>query len=271
MPSELLFSCHYSERQVPFERHFHNVYEMVYVCSGKALFQIENFCYEAGEKSLVFISKLEAHSVKILEGEYRRYYLLLSPFQLERTLEDPRLRAIFVSRPAGFCHCFSVAEIAGKAEALLAVMAEETQNQGELSDVYCKALLNQLMVDCYRLRGSLFPTAEQKRDHAVYQVQSYLDRHFAEDLSISDLAQKFFLSPSYLSHAFRSWSGCSPKQYIMHCRISCARELLMTSDLSVSSVSARCGFGDVNNFIRFFRRETGMTPAHYRKSLRSAP
>lgn len=99
----------------------------------------------------------------------------------------------------------------------------------------------------------------------MLEAQAYIDAHFCEALPLKKLARRFYISPSYLSHAFRDWTGYSPKQYIMLSRLSYARELLLTTGDGVAAVAARCGFGDVNNFIRSFRQETGLTPAAYRR------
>jgi AraC-like DNA-binding protein len=48
-------------------------------------------------------------------------------------------------------------------------------------------------------------------------------------------------------------------------RLSYAKELLLTTDLGVAEISARSGFGDVNNFIRSFKRLNGVTPNRYRR------
>ncbi len=79
-------------------------------------------------------------------------------------------------------------------------------------------------------------------------------------------ARDFYLSPSYVSHAFRDRTGYSPKQYLVLCRLFYARELLLTTTQSVSQIAVRCGFGEVNNFIRTFRKHTDTTPAKYRRN-----
>ena len=50
----------------------------------------------------------------------------------------------------------------------------------------------------------------------------------------------------------------------MRTRLACAKDLLVHTALPISEVAFRAGFSDVNNFIRTFRRETGMTPLRYR-------
>lgn len=259
-----LLSCEYSTGETPCERHFHNSYELVYVCAGRARFRLGAAEYDAKPHSLLFIGKFEEHSVKTADG-YRRYSVRVSPAQLDRLLDEPGLKAVFVSRSPRFCHCFDLTPAAERVEFLFSRMAEEYRNPSVFCDTYLSALFREMMVLCYRLCGEQFPRPSRPVGDAVFAAQKYIDLHFAQNLSLGELSQKFYVSSSYLSHAFRDWTGLSPKQYIMLSRISCAKELLVSEGLPVAETAARCGFGDVSNFIRSFKSETGVTPNTYRK------
>lgn len=259
-----LLACGYSEQGIPFETHFHNAHELVYIRQGAARFRIGDAVYEAGAGSLVFISKLEEHSVDLRRQPYCRWCVQLTPAQLSRAVEEPLLRAVFASRPAGFCHVFSAGGEAPEMEQLLAAMTEEYAADRPFGRRRLAALFELLLIACYRVCGAQFPLPPRRAEEAVLGVQAYIDAHFCEELRLTELARRFYLSPSYLSHAFRDWTGYSPKQYIMLSRLSYARELLLTTGEGVAAIAGRCGFGDVNNFIRSFRGETGVTPAAYR-------
>ena len=82
--------CAYSDKTKPFERHFHNAYELLYVVSGTVEISIGAQTYTVLPHSLVFISKLEEHNIHIVEGEYRRYYILIPPSQLPQLVSEPR-------------------------------------------------------------------------------------------------------------------------------------------------------------------------------------
>lgn len=258
-------TCGYSEESVPFEKHYHNAHELVYIREGDACFRIGGAVYSAGPHTLLFISKLEEHSVDIRRGPYRRWCIQLTPAQLARAVGEPRLRAVFASRPAGFCHAFDMDGAAGQIEDLLTAMTEEYGSGRPLAGRKLSALLELLLIVCYRECRGQFPLPPRRISEAVLEAQAYIDAHFCEALPLKELARRFYISPSYLSHAFRDWTGYSPKQYIMLSRLSYARELLLTTGDGVAAVAARCGFGDVNNFIRSFRQETGLTPAAYRR------
>ena len=83
-------------------------------------------------------------------------------------------------------------------------------------------------------------------------------------MKLEDIARRFAISVSYLSHEFTSYAGRSVYEYILYRRVQLAKENLLT-DMSLSEVADRSGFGDYSGFLRSFRRMTGMAPNAYRK------
>lgn len=264
-PSDVFFQCACSQGTDPYAAHFHNTGELIYVSRGRAEYWVEGRRYEAEPGSVVCVSRLEEHSVRVVGEDSLRYYLQVTPSQLEGLLEEPRLKSVFISRPKGFCHCFSLGEAAGEAEEIFRRLYEEYENPGTLSRVYMTALFQGLMVILYRTCPERFPAPGRAVGSVVYRAQAYLDKNFTGNISIEKLAEELYVSVSYLSHVFREWTGMSPKQYVTLSRLSFSKELLMTTDLPVGEIAFRSGFGDVNNFIRSFRRQAGMTPGAYRR------
>lgn len=266
--------CEYADLPGAFTQHFHNVYEMIYVEAGAIEIKIQDKAYAAGPGSLIFLNKLEEHSLTVRAGPYRRYFAQFSPEDLEHLLPEPKLRAVFINRPGGFRPIFDLSSVSGQAQALCAGLLAEYQSPAppdKMGRLYSSALLTQLLILCYRLHSALFPLPNHPVNHAVFEIRRYIEHHFTEELSITALAQEYFLSPCYLSHCFQEWIGCSPKQYVMRSRISSAKELLLHTALTVEEVAQRCGFSDANNFIRSFKRECRVTPGQYRRRLTTIP
>ena len=81
---------------------------------------------------------------------------------------------------------------------------------------------------------------------------------------VSEIASHFHVHPSYLSTAFSSEMRTGLKQYLIHKKISAAKEMLLAGE-GVTEVCYKVGFGSSSHFIEIFRDIVGITPGEYRK------
>ena len=96
----------------------------------------------------------------------------------------------------------------------------------------------------------------------------YLEsRLFDETLRVEDAARQAGISYSYLKRLFMHRYGVSPTQYITERRMENARSWLVTTDLSITELSARLGYSSVFYFSRVFRRINGISPSEYRRRM----
>jgi len=94
----------------------------------------------------------------------------------------------------------------------------------------------------------------------------YIDRHLDEDISISEICSYVHLSKYYFCHLFKEITGMSPVKYISERRITNAKKLLISSNLSLSEIAMRSGFSSFSNFSNAFRKLEGITPGMFRKN-----
>ena len=92
----------------------------------------------------------------------------------------------------------------------------------------------------------------------------YMHRHYAEPITIEQLAAREKKSVSQYRKTFTAQFGMSPKQYLINLRMSTARHLLRTTDDKVELVAKQCGYDDYHYFCRLFRKYAGCTPSEYR-------
>lgn len=93
-----------------------------------------------------------------------------------------------------------------------------------------------------------------------------LDRHYTTPITIEQLSQEVALSPYYLIRLFRRIYKQTPHQYLIQLRITRAKELLRSSDLSVTEICMTIGFESLGSFSTLFRKEAGLSPSAYRRS-----
>ncbi len=102
--------------------------------------------------------------------------------------------------------------------------------------------------------------------HPIHLVKQYIRTHYMEDLSLSCLADKVYLSPQYLSTMFSQATGTSLNHYIRDVRIKRGKELLLTTNMKIADIGKVIGYSNIPYFCRIFQEECGQSPEKYRLS-----
>lgn len=107
---------------------------------------------------------------------------------------------------------------------------------------------------------------EQSEVNVLNQIIEYIHEHYDQDISLSELAEKFHMNYSYLSWYFKHRTNENLTAYINKIRIEKAKELLRYTDDTISQISAKIGFSEHNYFSKVFKKFTGITPVEYRNT-----
>jgi AraC family transcriptional regulator len=100
------------------------------------------------------------------------------------------------------------------------------------------------------------------------RVVAFIADEIEGDLSIARLADVACLSRFHFARAFKSATGQSPHRYVARQRFSHAKQLLLGSDRSLIDIALACGFSSHTSFSRAFARQSGLSPATYRRQRR---
>ncbi len=110
-------------------------------------------------------------------------------------------------------------------------------------------------IDCHTIRRT------------IRQACEYIDDNLSKKLTISLLANKFFISENYLCLLFRQETGKTINDYITQRRMLRAKELLASSPMYINEVAREIGYQDANYFSRQFKKQFGVTPYDYKEML----
>jgi AraC family L-rhamnose operon transcriptional activator RhaR/AraC family L-rhamnose operon regulatory protein RhaS len=123
-----------------------------------------------------------------------------------------------------------------------------------------------------QLRGMISRAYTSKKDethsitiYKIGELLSWIEREYAENLSLEDLARKANMSSRTLIRTFQKAFGMTPVEYLIRHRISKAASLLREEELTVGEVAEMTGFSDGNYFSRQFKKRTGFSPREYKK------
>ncbi|NOU96625.1 helix-turn-helix domain-containing protein [Paenibacillus sp. LMG 31456] len=99
------------------------------------------------------------------------------------------------------------------------------------------------------------------------QIFIYIHKHFDKDLSLTDIADQFNLSESYVSKLLKNSLDINFKQYVNTLKVKRAKELLNQGNYKVHEVAVIVGCNNTNSFIRIFKQYIGVSPGEYIKNL----
>ena len=109
------------------------------------------------------------------------------------------------------------------------------------------------------------PAQAQDADYVLNHILLFIEKNFHRQISIEDICAAFQCSRSYVSHTFKSSTGCNFREYINLLRIEEAKKLLVNTSFSITEISMKTGFSNSNYFSLVFQRMNGISPKEYRK------
>lgn len=98
------------------------------------------------------------------------------------------------------------------------------------------------------------------------RILEYIENNYTKDIDLTSIADAIDLSYSYIRHIFKENCGKSIIGYINTLRINKACELLRTTSISINKVALQVGYNNTQSFMRFFKKQEGVTPGEYRKT-----
>jgi len=107
--------------------------------------------------------------------------------------------------------------------------------------------------------------AERRR---IVRAALFIEAHAPGPLSLDALAGEAGLSPFHFLRSFAAVVGVTPHQYLLRCRLQRAAELLADQSRAVTDIAFDVGFNDLSNFVRTFRRASGVSPRAFRQGAR---
>ncbi|MBD5524145.1 MAG: AraC family transcriptional regulator [Lachnospiraceae bacterium] len=273
------------------KHHWHDEAEILYFSGGKFRLEINMESFPACSECLYFINPGELHSI-ITESSDHHWEdaVVFAPgilsfdsydeaqIHLIKPIRSGRLlfpRCIMPEHPAfvpirnAFMQIMHSFEQSAADDSLMeASLADSSLVTDDLtSQLYIKSSLLYILATLSDHR--LFTPTEKnldKRIESVKTVLTYIKDNYQYKIYIADLAKQVNLNEQYFCRLFKKAIGRSPMEYINEYRIMQTRRLLEESDLSVTEICLECGYNNLGNFLREFRKYTGTTPAQYRKT-----
>ncbi|MNQ94926.1 Bifunctional transcriptional activator/DNA repair enzyme AdaA [compost metagenome] len=248
--------------------HFHSTYEIFYLMSGKRTFFIKDRMMIMNEGDVMIISPNILHRTTNTEmPKHERLIVNMHESYMASVNGSYRdiLQPLFENEYMIIkCSLHDRLSIESLGQGIL----HELQEQKPGFEMYAQTLVLQLLIICCRhmqqnsIESLESPSPMHER---IYEVVRYMNNHYTQDLSLQLLADKFYVSPYYLSRFFKEATGFTFVEYLNSVRIKEAKKLLEQTNMKVSLIAKKVGFGSVTHFGRVFKLVTGHAPLFYRR------
>lgn len=255
---------HLEDRQssvIPY--HYHEFHKIVLFLSGEVQYLVEGRKYLLREGDLLLIPAYAIHQPVISEKQkYSRFIIWIRP----ETLEKWRITEGF--RICREQNAYLMKRDRYDRSELMKILQKMEKTEKE-NDYGKEALLEALLIEgIFLLTKAVMKEEpnlrEQEKmiDPKINEIIQYIDQNLENDLSVENLASRYYLSKSWLMHRFKEVTNCTVHQFILQKRLILASQNLL-GGVPAERAAEKSGFTDYSTFLRAFRRTYGITPREY--------
>ncbi|HHV13363.1 MAG TPA: response regulator [Clostridiales bacterium] len=252
-------------RQLPYKNE--DTFTLALMKFTKRNSRIESFNFSMEQFALknIFDELLSKEGVQVeafIKNEYEAWLLILTNISKDSSLP---WREIFKK---------VIMQVEGVLECKMDIFYHADQPLGEIRTSYLameRAYLSQPMkqgeVKPFEEGSLSWPeTDPEESDSVVEQIKAYIDSHYQERITRDSIGDIAFYNTAYLAKLFKKKYDRSLGSYILDCRMERAKELLLTSNLSISEIALEIGYDNFTYFSRLFKKKTGYAPKDYKRA-----
>lgn len=257
--------------KMPF--HWHKEWEIIHILEGSLSVHVEDTLYEAHADDILLIRDGMLHGGTPQECIYECFVFDLRGLFRNLDIAKKYVRPIYRMEilPDVFYPAERAPEILSIVQRLHRAYLQDPPEESMKNPVELIVIgsISQLFSEI--LQSGLYAPGETNEHGSTHKIDliktvlEYIGLHYADEITLDELASVANLNPRYFCRFFRSITHQTPMGYVNMYRIERAAHLLNHTDMPITSVCMECGFNDSSNFIKVFRKYKGVTPNQYRK------
>lgn len=246
-----------------FPNHFHDFYVIGFIEGGKRHLWCKGKEYDLCANDLVLFNPRDNHYCSPVRGELLDYRAVnISSDVMLRAAKEIMGKNCTPHFTQNVVYQSEIAMAVG--DVYHAILTEAPRLQKEEAFFY---LLEQVLQEY----ASSFENIENTEpDEQIKMLCFYMEKHFAENITLEDLLSMTSFGKSYLLRLFTKQLGVSPYRYLQTIRIDKAKKLL-EQGMEPIEVADRTGFSDQSHFTNFFKSFIGLTPKQYQRIFTDTP
>lgn len=273
-----VFKACYDEKTTgsyPTYDHHHAELELSYFISGSGVYSCSGTDYRFKTGDVFIHCGNDVHNFKTIDEPPTLIVIRFEPRLIWNTGGDwQSLRYLhFFMNGSTVPRCIdSRSETAAQLRELISECFDECSEKRPAYELVVRAKLYTMLAVLarhYSAENGMPQKLSLRNAESMEHAMNYILSHLDKPLTLSELAQQACMSRSAFSSTFKALNGVSAWDYITLQRIDRAQHLLETSAMTVIEISESCGYNNIANFNRTFKRMTGKTPREYRRSMDS--
>lgn len=260
---------YYEDRSLPkVDLHAHNYYEFYFFLEGDIEMQIGEKMYpvEFGDIMLIPPSLFHRPLIKSQDNPYRRFVFWISQEFCNHLLQSsPEYAYIMQYVETEKSYIFHTDQMAfHTVQSKLLRLLEEMHAKKFGRDAQISICINDLILCLNRLAYEQNTPKRKNSEYMLYQqIAQYIEDHIEDDLSLEELAKKFYVSKYHIAHIFKDNMGISIHQFITKKRLLLCKDAI-SGKMNITEAYQKFGFGDYSSFYRAFKKEFGVSPKDFR-------
>lgn len=256
------------ENSHPDTWHWHSYFEITYVQSGRGNYFVNGEEYSMDEGDIIIFNNVEPHGWNLLDEDMRLLVMIFSPEFVAEKLSffDAGYLKPFVERGSNFKNRIGKEEpVSHEIRKGIREIYREWEDKKEGYRLMIKANILRILTMLIRAYQDERKSGEmlKEKKNAMKRLEQafvYINEHYCEKITLEEAAAAAFMSATYFSGYFRKVTSLSFTEYVTRLRIAHARELLKSTNRSVTDIAAECGFNNTSNFYRLYKKHTGKPP-----------
>lgn len=257
-----------NENSHPDTFHWHSYFEITYVKKGQGRYFVNGQEYPMSEGDIIIFNNVEPHGWSLTEEEMHLLVMVFSPEFIAEKMSffDHEYLKPFVERGSNFKNRIGREEaVSHEIRKGIREIYQEWQERREGYPLMIKANVLRILTMLIRAYQDDTKSGEMLKEKKnamkrLEQAFAYIDRHYCEKITLDQVAAAVYMSSNYFSSYFRKVTNISFSDYVTRLRVAHARELLRTTDRSVTEIAMECGFNNISNFYRLYKKHVGKPP-----------
>lgn len=244
-------------------KHWHDSVEIFLVFEGQIDFYINSSYYDLSKGKFIIVNSNEVHSIDVPKENFT---LVL---QIPPAVFNPYENEDYIL----FSHTGDGTNKADKE--VVRLIRDMYTSYAEKKMGYELFVLSNyynllyLMITEYMEENVDKEKVKQNRQmNKLFKITSYIQEHYAEDMALQTVADKFGFSPTYLSRIFKRYANINYKTFVLNVRVEYAFKELLNTDKSINKIAENSGFPDGRSFSKAFSSRFGVSPDKYRKEIK---